>query len=552
MTTTDTENQVAKASVGPAKSMKAGSKVRVKGLINKSEYNGKIGTLIKFNAEKGRWGVDMGEGNGSLLVKPEHLDVEIDGKFPELSGYEQYHQANAKPCAWSTESAAHRWAQRLNSNDPKFKSLCILRPFPEQDQRILFEALENTTVLEELFINRKALCDAGLKCLNKALLKNKSLKLIQMGGEWFTDRELEMICSGIQASVLERIDFGLSAFEGAGLTSLARALQNRVTKAVETDDNQHVSVLKSLNLRDSITSEGVKSDADREGIRMLCELLPNCACEKIDLSGIELTAEDARNLGKWVGSDHAKEVVLQNCGLDNSRLGELLHSGIAPGLEVLRLDENSFGDSSDSGDVNGDSDCGFEILWRELRNASSLTELSLTKCDIVHPRKLLEAICADGFAAGGDGAFVNLRDNKFGNVVNECFDMMVGENKRLPRGLDLSNCGLNSANTMGSLRHSKDLKQLVLQANDGAGLRSFCQLPAEEIGFASLQELDLANNSLSEDDTYTIVKSLLDDRNRFPSLQVLVLGGNDIDSARMGVCEECTETRGLRVIWEQN
>ena len=77
MTGVDTE-------VGPPKSMKAGSKVRVKGLINKSEYNGKIGTLTKFNLEKGRWGFHMDQGNGGLLVKPENLDIEVHGKFQDF------------------------------------------------------------------------------------------------------------------------------------------------------------------------------------------------------------------------------------------------------------------------------------------------------------------------------------------------------------------------------------------------------------------------------------------------------------------------------------
>eukprot|EP01061_Rhynchopus_euleeides_P017566 TRINITY_DN29171_c0_g1_i1.p1 TRINITY_DN29171_c0_g1~~TRINITY_DN29171_c0_g1_i1.p1 ORF type:complete len:259 (+),score=52.02 TRINITY_DN29171_c0_g1_i1:185-961(+) len=84
MVSTGKKNAVAgKKKAAPCQAFYVGARVRVKGLLAKDVYNGKVGVISDaFMEASGRWPVNV-IGSGCISIKPENMElVREDGQFP--------------------------------------------------------------------------------------------------------------------------------------------------------------------------------------------------------------------------------------------------------------------------------------------------------------------------------------------------------------------------------------------------------------------------------------------------------------------------------------
>eukprot|EP00927_Polykrikos_kofoidii_P026935 TRINITY_DN23888_c0_g1_i2.p1 TRINITY_DN23888_c0_g1~~TRINITY_DN23888_c0_g1_i2.p1 ORF type:complete len:860 (-),score=142.87 TRINITY_DN23888_c0_g1_i2:121-2700(-) len=87
----DTDNKSAtvdEAGTHPQHDLRAGLRVRVRGLTSNAEFNEHVGTLMSYDAQKDRWQVVLQNGTG-LLAKPSNLLILPQGNLNEENTVEQ-------------------------------------------------------------------------------------------------------------------------------------------------------------------------------------------------------------------------------------------------------------------------------------------------------------------------------------------------------------------------------------------------------------------------------------------------------------------------------
>jgi len=98
-----------------------------------------------------------------------------------------------------------------------------------------------------------------------------------------------------------------------------------------------------------------------------------------------------------------------------------------------------------------------------------MKELSLMGCSISDGTLLVRTICSPEFSENKK-CFVNLRDNPFLTNQAAFMNALVEGASSVPKGLDLSNTGLNSSDILAALKTSLTIEQLVSQANKGTSI----------------------------------------------------------------------------------
>ncbi|KAL4457528.1 hypothetical protein ABPG75_012393 [Micractinium tetrahymenae] len=261
-------------------------------------------------------------------------------------------------CAWGAPRGVADLVQRVASNDPTLRSLCLMRGrrFEESDALELCQALASNSVLQELSTGSHAVSAAAATAFAEALAANTVLESLDVGNSSFGDEGLAALAPGIAASTsLRSLNLERKGISAAGCAALAAALaagsggglaelllgQN----SLGPDGLAALlggSGLAGLRVLD-LSACGLEGGPGLEPLAAAMQESRLPALASLRLDGNELGAGGAAALAAGLGSAGAKALAalhLQRCGLGSEAVGTLSEA-LSAQLASLDLSGNA-------------------------------------------------------------------------------------------------------------------------------------------------------------------------------------------------------------------
>lgn len=512
-----------------------GSRVTLCNLKSKPELNETDATCLAFDMQKMRWQVKLDQNGEGISVKMDNLrpilaetlsrsgqrttpvaDEKADAEAVDdaesdddvVDGLKLPQPVEPKEVLqWATESTAEQWVQRLRENEKEYRSFVMLpsRTFTDQDAEKVFGALKDNESLEEICIApAHKLTKANILRLREALPTASHIRLLQIGGAWFDDDLAQVLVQGVKDSHVKVLDVGASP----NLTAEGATLFAKLD-------------LEKLGLAGCNLAEG-------EDLQITGNI------EHLEVSSANLQVATAEALAAWAASAAAKKLVARG-NLDLGADGvKALFSKITSksGLTDIDLEEAAAGDH------------GCAAIAQALEDGLPLDTLNCSNW----------AITVDGAGRLAMGlsklATRRFKSLKMGGnkIEDEGLAQIAKLGDKVPLELDV---GANEIDGMAALRHlsGTPIEKLSLAKSNCKDFANFASFAS---GFKELKELELVSCSIPPADARAFVRKLDEEHGVLPKLEVLVIGGNDLDDSEgfIPLCERVAEKRGTRVIWK--
>ncbi|KAK3279063.1 hypothetical protein CYMTET_13037 [Cymbomonas tetramitiformis] len=411
--------------------------------------------------------------------------------------------------AWGARGAGSGvddWVKRLEAQDQSLISVHVFqfRRFGHEEVSAFCKALQNNTVLKELYASGHKMLPETARIVADMLTKNSALEALCVGDSEFGDEGVAELSIGLSKNnALTSLDLEAKSIGPQGAASLQNALQANTS-------------LKTLQL--------ARNAVGNEGLASLCKGLKPSSITSLDLSETGITGGGAAALGELLGSvppAHIFRLILSNNSLGPEG-GQAIAQGIAKNsmLEELNLHGCELGD------------VGAAALLQAVQqgcesDSCRLRLLVVSSCSI-GPEGA--SLMANALSACTSLARLDLRENGVEETgVVELAKAIGTLAARNPGGglldLDLGGNAVGLQGVEALADSSSSLARLSL-FNSGLGDAGAAALAKQFTlgGLPSLTELNLCGCEVGEAGMQAVLQALQD--GHAPHLKVLEVGAN--------------------------